>query len=55
METYAVDFNNGHVVTINPEIEGSKCGRVDDSQAVGLSWLEGQCGVLVESNCRGNC
>jgi hypothetical protein len=50
METYAVDFDDTHIMSIDPEVEHGERGRVDDAQAVCLSWLERQGGVLVESD-----
>jgi len=49
-EIYPVNFDDTHIMSIDPEVEHGERGGVDDAQAVCLSWLEGQGGVLVESD-----
>jgi hypothetical protein len=49
---YTVNFNDTHFMTINPEEKSSKCGSVDNAQAVRLSWFKWQSSILIESNFR---
>ena len=51
-EAYTVNFNDIHFMAINPEVKGSKCGNVDDSQAVGLPRFKWQSSIFIVSNCR---
>ena len=53
-EAYAVDFDDAHVVTVNPEEESREGRRVNDAQAVRLSGLKGEGRVLVEAHGRGH-
>lgn len=39
-EAYPVYFDDPHFVTINPKKECGQSRCVDDSKAVGFSWLE---------------
>ena len=34
METYAVDLDDAHLVTVDPEVEHSECTSVDNTQTV---------------------
>ncbi len=53
-EAYAVDFDDAHVVAVNPEEESGESRCVDDAQAVRLPGHEGECRVLVEAHGRGH-
>ena len=56
LESYTVNFNNPHVMTVYPKEERSKCGYVYYSQPVGLARLEWECCILVKPNSRsGTC
>lgn len=47
--TYAVDFNNLHVVAINPEEKCRKCGGIDYPQPVCLARREWESSVIVKA------
>ena len=49
---YTVNFNDSHFMTIDPEEKGSKCGSVDDAQAVRLPRFKWQSSIFIESNFR---
>ena len=53
-EAYAVDFDDAHVVAVNPEEESGEGRCVDDAQAVRLAGLEGEGRILVEAHGRGH-
>ena len=40
METYAVDLDDAHLVTVDPEVEHSECTSVDNTQAVCFTSFE---------------
>jgi hypothetical protein len=48
-KTHSIDFNNAHVVSIDPEKEHCKCTSVDNSQTVGFPRNKIQSSVLVEA------
>lgn len=52
--TYAIDFDDLHVVTVDPDEEHGEGGGVHDTETVGLARLEGQGGVFVEADSGGD-
>ena len=52
MKTYTIDFNNSHVVSVYPEEESGKGGRVYDPQTISFAGLEWQSGIFVEPHRR---
>ena len=48
--TYTIDFDDLHLVSVDPDEEHGKGGGVHDTETVGLARLERQGGVLVETN-----
>jgi hypothetical protein len=50
--TYPVSLDNPHIVAVDPEKKGRKCGCIDDAQPVRFSGHEWESCVLVEANGR---
>ena len=51
--TYAVNLNDTHIVTVDPEEEHGECRCVHNAQTVGLAGLEWECRILVETDSSG--
>ena len=51
---YTVDFDDTHIVPVDPEEECRKRARVHDPQTVCLSGLEGERRVFVKANFASN-
>jgi len=52
--TYAVGFDDAHLMAIDPKEERGKCAGVQDPESVCLSRFERQRRILVETDLRSN-